>query len=336
MAVALLMLKAHSGIHAGAGQEVGTVDLPIQRERVTNFPVVRSSSLKGALRQAATEKKMPDIDAVFGPEKCDHAGAVSVGDARLLLFPMRSLKGTFALVTCPFVLERLKRDLDDSGLGASLTSLPTLAHNSDTALIHQTGSRVSVQTPASGGQAAPAMVVLEEYGFKAQPAKAVDDLAVDLIKLGLTCTKTELAGKLGKVGDPLEKAWMELKNTAEAELAGRLVIVGDDHFQNFTSFCTEILTRVHLDDTTKTVLKSQLWTEELLPAESVLASLLIAAEQRGDVKTGTRQTGDQMLNSLRKNVAGRFQIGGNETVGYGICHAGWRQPADFPPAKKGG
>lgn len=103
-AAALLILHAHSGIHAGTGQELGTVDLPIQRERVTNFPVIRGSSLKGALRQALFDRGMDSntITTIFGPESnnaSDHAGAIVVGDARLVLFPMRSLRGTFAWTT---------------------------------------------------------------------------------------------------------------------------------------------------------------------------------------------------------------------------------------------
>ena len=68
-AVAFLTLRAHTGIHAGAGQDVGIVDLPIQRERATNFPLVRAPSLKGALRQAAQESDLSgdQIAALFGP-----------------------------------------------------------------------------------------------------------------------------------------------------------------------------------------------------------------------------------------------------------------------------
>jgi len=61
----------------------------------------------------------PKTKIIFGPitEKAsDHAGAISVGDAKILLFPVRSLKGVFAYVTCPLVLERFKRDLEIAGM----------------------------------------------------------------------------------------------------------------------------------------------------------------------------------------------------------------------------
>ena len=35
--------------HAGSGSSMGIVDLPIQRERHTNWPVIQSSGVKGAL-----------------------------------------------------------------------------------------------------------------------------------------------------------------------------------------------------------------------------------------------------------------------------------------------
>ena len=55
-----------------------------------------------------------------------HAGALSLTDARILAFPVRSLKGVFAWVTCPAVLGRLNRDLKlgDSANELALPSAP--------------------------------------------------------------------------------------------------------------------------------------------------------------------------------------------------------------------
>ena len=39
-----------SPLHAGSGQAVGAVDLPIQRERHTGWPHVQASGVKGAFR----------------------------------------------------------------------------------------------------------------------------------------------------------------------------------------------------------------------------------------------------------------------------------------------
>src|SRR4051794_16286752 len=124
---ALLGLHAQTSLHPGAGTALGVVDLPIQRERHTQWPTIPGSALKGVLRDACREKnkvnhdgdrKRADSDeflvAAFGPptdSAGESAGALSITDARLLAFPVRSLKGVFAWVTCSAVLERLRRDL---------------------------------------------------------------------------------------------------------------------------------------------------------------------------------------------------------------------------------
>ena len=47
-----LFLICETPLHVGSGSDLGIVDLPIQRERHTNFPKIEASSLKGALREA--------------------------------------------------------------------------------------------------------------------------------------------------------------------------------------------------------------------------------------------------------------------------------------------
>ena len=110
-------LTAESAIHAGVGQLPAAVDLPVARERATGFPYIAASSLKGSLRAAAKEDWENDearLQQVFG--KMDSAGALSIGDARLALLPVRSLQSSFFWVTCPYVLERLQRDAAMAGM----------------------------------------------------------------------------------------------------------------------------------------------------------------------------------------------------------------------------
>src|SRR5581483_2990503 len=97
-ATALLFIYVETPLHAGTARGLGAVDLPIQRERTTGYPIVQASSLKGRLRAEARRWGMMEAEweAIFGPETeraSDHAGALAVGDARLLLFPVRSLAG---------------------------------------------------------------------------------------------------------------------------------------------------------------------------------------------------------------------------------------------------
>ncbi|MGB9887670.1 MAG: type III-B CRISPR module RAMP protein Cmr4 [Moorellales bacterium] len=111
MNAAIIGLVAETSIHVGSGQAAGAIDLPVAREKTTDYPVIPGSGLKGALRERAEEAwGLEDrrVLQVFGePER---AGDVSFSDARLLLLPVRSLQGHFRWVTCPYILERYRRD----------------------------------------------------------------------------------------------------------------------------------------------------------------------------------------------------------------------------------
>lgn len=98
-------------LHVGSGQAVGVVDLPVQREKITNWPTIQASGLKGAFRNAYENGNGQSTNDIFGSgNNGDQAGCVSIGDARLLLFPIRSSIAPFLWVTCPAILRKLKRD----------------------------------------------------------------------------------------------------------------------------------------------------------------------------------------------------------------------------------
>lgn len=115
-------LHALSALHVGIGEGTGIIDLPIAREKAGNLPFVPGSSVKGVLRdemfgnlKSKSSDTKDDLLALFGPEPgenaSEYAGALAVGDARLLCLPIRSWCGTFAWATCPMILNRYKRDL---------------------------------------------------------------------------------------------------------------------------------------------------------------------------------------------------------------------------------
>ena len=106
-ATRMLFMYVETPLHAGTGRGLGTVDLPIQRERITGYPMVYATGLKGCLRAASdgkvVEGKLTKAEhlAIFGPETNEadkYAGALSTGDARILLFPVRSLAGVLNFV----------------------------------------------------------------------------------------------------------------------------------------------------------------------------------------------------------------------------------------------
>lgn len=52
----LMFIHALTGLHPGSGTALGVVDLPVQRERHTQWPTIPGSALKGVLRDACREK----------------------------------------------------------------------------------------------------------------------------------------------------------------------------------------------------------------------------------------------------------------------------------------
>jgi CRISPR-associated protein Cmr4 len=108
-------LHALSALHVGTGQGVGVVDLPIARARATNLPLVPGSAIKGVMRDDLPGLNAQSRITLFGPDSLadggDHAGALAVGDAHLLILPVRSFNGVVAFATCPFILGRYARDL---------------------------------------------------------------------------------------------------------------------------------------------------------------------------------------------------------------------------------
>jgi CRISPR-associated protein Cmr4 len=168
----ILGLRAETSIHAGTGQNTGVVDLPIQRESHTGWPCVYGSAMKGALRSHAEMRcgNPTWIKDVFGPspdanKASEHAGAIAVTDARLLLLPVRSLTGHFKWTTCPAVLERLKRDMQMVGIPIEFNIPPATVG--------------AVVTSCGGTQ-----IFLEEYQFN-QVQENIDDLIAVLVGFGM-------------------------------------------------------------------------------------------------------------------------------------------------------
>jgi CRISPR-associated protein Cmr4 len=130
------------------------VDLPVQRERHTDWPVIPGSSIKGVLRET-TENGLRCRLFGAGDNDGTSAGALSFTDARVLAFPVRSLKGVFVWVTCPQALQRWSRD---AGLVTDMRSCPNLPVDEASALLVQGSPCVY------NGK-----LILEEFVFNEKP-----------------------------------------------------------------------------------------------------------------------------------------------------------------------
>jgi CRISPR-associated protein Cmr4 len=284
--IGVLGLYSETALHCGAEGGTGYVDLPIQRERHTFYPVIPGSTLKGVLRDELSSLGKAKIDAIFGTEDAKSPGTISFGDGILVAFPVRSSLAPFHWVTCPFALERVFRNL---------------------------GIEVTVKAPGSGrawgGGDKEENVLLEEIRLKKIPEPA-------FFKDGESPLGHLL--KLLPAGEPF--------NYTRKTFARRLLVVSDADFKELVETGTEVLTRIKLNflGTTRTLkradlteeeserasdidLQGNLFVEEVVPPET----LFLAALRGGNSAT-------DLVNALKNRPV--IRLGGDETIGRGVTH----------------
>jgi len=282
-----LFIYTETPLHAGSGVGLGSVDLPIQREKHTNYPIIQASGVKGALRDTLEIKLGRNNEALIknifggatGEKGDDFAGAISPSDARILLFSVRALKGVFVWVTCPMVLARYQQE---TGLATNL-SVPDLEKDVE----------VASEKLLINGQ-----VMLEEFTYNATLTSPARDWAEHFA----------------------EKALANAVTYWKTRLSNHLVILPDNEFRDFVRYSTEIVTRIHIDDVKKTVKDGQLFSQELLPADSLLYSVINVTNSRN---AEANLTDEQVSTKLVDELGARIQIGADETVGRGRVLLGW-------------
>jgi len=288
MTTRILVVHARSPLHAGTGQSTAAVDLPIARDRATGLPLLPGSSLKGAMRARARAGEAvlsSRWQATFGPETenaSDFGGAVAFSDARLLLMPVRSVAGTFAWATSPLLLAGLRRDIALCGAGNSLPDTPTLAGVQQALVAGDTLLRLKIGHHHK--------ILLEEFDLQPQ------------------LTADPLAGALAPIVFPNDPEWQTL-------LRRRLCIVHDDVMAFFATHATDIVTRVSINPETGTARNGQLWTEENLPAESILSGVV---EELPTTRIQAEHQG-QHLGRVAGLLETPIQLGGKASVGRGRC-----------------
>jgi CRISPR-associated protein Cmr4 len=298
---ALLGLYAQTSLHPGSGTALGLVDMPVQRERHTLWPTIPGSAIKGVARDACrehfamadkTDRKTTDrqnalLRAAFGPDTetaGDFAGAVSFTDARLLAFPVRSLAGVFAYVSCPGVLRRLHRDLEMAGEEVHWP-VPKVD-----------GTRIL--TPAANG---PCLiggntVVLEEFLF--------------------TRAETSCKEPADWIADNVLPNTPAHQST-RTHFGASFLVLSDDQFTHFARYATEITARVRLDYDTKTVAEGALFYEESLPPETLFYSIVLANGTRSMASQSLDAS--RVLQVVEDTLPPVIQLGANQTTGKGFC-----------------
>jgi len=286
---------AISPIHAGSGAATSTVDLLIQRERHTNWPHIQASGVKGAMRDHYRKSVLKEnkylTNFIFGIDEYNDgevvdkngetvkdkddkkleslAGAISISDAKLLAFPMRSNVAPFVWVTCPSILKRLKNDLEYTKFPSFSAPLPLNEENANVICgINQEN------------------VVLEDAVVKIIP--------------------------FGEHGFKLPEEFPSLE---------RFLLVSDEMFEYCVSSCTEIQTHIKISSKTGTVDESTggLWYQELLPADTLMYSIVYYSQSSGLNEIQA----DMIQQHIEEVIKDFIQIGGDETLGRGICMISW-------------
>ena len=287
---AVVFFYAVSPVHMGAGTAVGIIDNPIQRERHTGHPCFAGSGIKGAVRHgfgSSTERDSKLIARIFGPPDGDlHAGAVSFGDAQIVVFPVRSLKRGYVYATCPQALARARRLLGAADIGVSWTTRDDIGE----------GCCVLASRELLTGD----KLHLEAFEYTATVDESLGNLAADL------------ASKALPEGDGY--AFFRRK------LGSDLVILSDTDFGYFVEHATLVEPHVRIKDATGTADDGGLFYTENLPPESLLIAPLFTSASRDGADD--RLSADEVMGEISNVLgAGLLQIGGDATTGRGLVTA---------------
>jgi len=284
-AQAAIFCYAVSPVHMGAGSAFGLIDSPIQRERHTEYPHFAGSGLKGALRHHFAHQPGWDgemINRLFGPEGGElHAGAISLGDAQLIAFPVRSVKHGYVYATSALALQRAVRQL----------ALLGKAHWSSKIAPPDEGKCACASDEAISGS----KLYLETFEYTASVSAELKQIATWLAEHAL----------------PKGEAHQYFRD----KFSRHLVLLPDEDFSHFVKHATVVEPHVRIDDATGTASDGGLFYVENLPPESLLLTALMASHERSSKGS---LAAEAVLSHVIQTLNGQqVQIGGDATTGRG-------------------
>ncbi len=293
---AALFLYCVSPVHMGAGSATGVIDNPIQRECHTHHPSFAGSGIKGAVRHGfaqlcrdAAKIDAAKIEAIFGPSNGEEhrAGAVSFGDAQLVLFPVRAARQGFVYATCPQALARAERLLRLTGTDPGW-SIPQVEDG-------------HCRLPVAGAEGNAALLDdgrlnLEVFQYQAKPDAAMGTMANWLAEQAL----------------PPGPAYQYFRD----KLRRHLVVLSDTDFGYFVRNATLVEPHVRIDEATGAADGGGLFYTENLPPESLLLAPLMASAERSDNPSlDAAAVMSHMRTALHESL---IQLGGDATTGRGL------------------
>lgn len=278
--------------HVGTGRAADAVDLPVMREEHTRHPLLPSTALKGVMRdhfERAMGRDSGQVKKLFGPpppKRNESSEALERGD---LIFTDAHL------------------------LAFPVRSLSAAFYWVTCPLVIERWRRLrrvwslAVVGPVPEGRvtatfAHPGALVLEDHVLGADALASGPNPELKVV--------AEVWGKLLPADDGIAQ-----------KLVDRLVCLRDTDFSHLVQRCTSVQARIQLTEG-KTTDKwrdeqgkeheGNLWYEESLPPDCLFSALI----------AGRNGTAAQVVTQLGEPGT-RVQIGGNESVGQGIC---WWRP----------
>lgn len=284
---AAVFLYCVSPVHMGAGSATGVIDSPIQRECHTHHPSFAGSGIKGAVRHGFEQLggDIAKIDAIFGPSNGEEhrAGAVSFGDAQLVLFPVRAARQGFVYATCAQALARAARLLRLTGTDPGW-NIPQVADG-------------HCRLPAAGTE------------------ELLDN---DALNLEVFQYQAEQDATVGTVADWLAEhalppgiAYQYFRD----KLRRHLVVLSDTDFGYFARNATLVEPHVRINENGTAADGGLFYTENLPPESLLIAPLMASAERRDNPTMDAAAVMGHMRTALHESLV---QLGGDATTGRGL------------------
>jgi CRISPR-associated protein Cmr4 len=194
-------------------------------------------------------------------------------------------------------LSRLRFDLRSAGLSDRLPAAVPDVPGEETVLVPK----------GAGDLLMEGKVFLSEFPFESKENE-------DLAKIA-----AYLSGRLPAGHDYFRDKLYSAKGNA---VHSNLVLVHDDVFRDLLTIRTEVVHRNVIDKKTGTT--QNLWTEENLPGDVLMYSLIYAADPYQP--NGTLRTAGDVADFLESNNLAAFILGGSQTVGRGWISATFDKP----------
>lgn len=286
----LMLIRAVTTLHPGIGRVGEITDLPVQKDNL-GFPVIYSSSLKGALKSAFWHLGAKDLArALFGPEPEEEGekftSAIAIPDAFIVTFPVRSLEGVYAFVTSPLLLYRFGEYAKIVGMSFDYVNELSKLSVNDGKCYASLKAKEILQLNVESME--DVLLINEEINVKLDTSKNKEIQKVE---------------ELFKIEE------------------GRLVLLSNNDALRAIERSLVRVTRIAVDREKKTVKRGALWTEEYIPWDTVFVTASFYSEVKFEKERELLKNANAVKGKFRE-LLGRLRhyliIGGNETIGRGI------------------